>query len=139
LVAGAGAWPALPPATKAVAYTVLFDVDNEDAELMPQMTAQVVFVTGQAAQALTVPLMAVADKAGTTDKAEKAENAEKAEKAGSTQTVRVLDAKGQPEQRTVRLGVRSRHQAEVLEGLQEGERVIVGETPLDRGPRWLQW
>ena len=110
-----------------MAKTGLFDVDNEDAELMPQMTAQVVFVTGQAAQALTVPLMAVADKA------------EKAEKAGSTQTVRVLDAKGQPEQRTVRLGVRSRHQAEVLEGLQEGERVIVGETPLDRGPRWLQW
>lgn len=137
--AGGNAGQAPAPATKAVAYTVLFDVDNEDAELMPQMTAQVVFVTGQAAQALTVPLMAVADKAGTTGKAEKAEKAETAEKAGSTQTVRVLDAKGQPEQRTVRLGVRSRHQAEVLEGLQEGERVIVGETPLDRGPRWLQW
>ena len=100
---------------------MLFDVDNEDAELMPQMTAQVVFVTGQAAQALTVPLMAVTDK------------------GGSAHTARVLDAKGQPEQRTVLLGVRSRHQAEVLEGLQEGERVIVGETPLDRGPRWLQW
>ncbi|MDR3016103.1 MAG: efflux RND transporter periplasmic adaptor subunit [Delftia acidovorans] len=131
--AGGGAGQAPAPATKAVAYTVLFDVDNEDAELMPQMTAQVVFVTGQAVQALTVPLMAV------TDKAEKADKAEKTEKGGSAHTARVLDARGQPEQRTVRLGVRSRHQAEVLEGLQEGERVIVGETPLDRGPRWLQW
>ena len=112
------------PATKAVAYTVLFDVDNEDAELMPQMTAQVVFVTGKAEQALTVPLMAVQAGKG---------------KGKDTHVARVLDARGQPETRDVTLGVRSRHQAQVVEGLQEGERVIVGETPLDRGPRWLQW
>jgi macrolide-specific efflux system membrane fusion protein len=46
-VAGNAATPAA--ATKAVTYTALFDVDNKDAELLPQMTAQVVFVTGSAA------------------------------------------------------------------------------------------
>lgn len=120
--APAGGTAAAPaPATKAVAYTVLFDVGNEDAELMPQMTAQVVFVTASAAQALTVPLTAVQ------------------EGAGGGQLARVLDARGQPEPRPVKLGARSRHQAQVLEGLAEGERVIVGETPLERGFRWLQW
>jgi macrolide-specific efflux system membrane fusion protein len=49
-------------ATKAVTYTALFDVDNQDAELLPQMTAQVVFVTGSAQQALTVPLTALHEK-----------------------------------------------------------------------------
>ncbi|WP_406625040.1 efflux RND transporter periplasmic adaptor subunit [Acidovorax sp. SDU_ACID1] len=117
---GTAASPA--PATKAVAYTVLFDVGNEDAELMPQMTAQVVFVTADAPQALTVPLTAVQER-----------------EDGQGHAARVLDARGQPETRSVRLGVRSRHQAQVLEGLAEGERVIVGETPLERGLRWLQW
>lgn len=118
--AGAGQAPA--PATKAVAYTVLFDVGNEDAELMPQMTAQVVFVTGKAEQALTVPLVAV-----------------QAAQGQDGHVARVLDERGRPEQRSVRLGVRSRHQAQVIQGLREGERVIVGETPRQRGLRWLQW
>lgn len=109
------------PATKAVVYTVLFDVDNEDAELMPQMTAQVVFVTAHAGQALTVPLAAVQEGDG-----------------GGAQ-LRVLDARGQPEARSVKLGVRSRHQVQVLEGLAEGDRVVVGEAPQERGLRWLQW
>lgn len=121
--APAGGTAAAPvPATKAVAYTVLFDVGNEDAELMPQMTAQVVFVTASAAQALTVPLTGVKEGGD-----------------GQGHVARVLDARGRPEQRSVKLGVRSRHQAQVLEGLAEGERVIVGETPLERGLRWLQW
>ncbi|MGB6103235.1 MAG: efflux RND transporter periplasmic adaptor subunit, partial [Pusillimonas sp.] len=46
-------------AAKAVAYTVLFDVDNTDGELMPQMTAQVVFITAQAKQVLAAPLAAL--------------------------------------------------------------------------------
>jgi ABC-type lipoprotein export system ATPase subunit len=71
-------------ATKAVAYTVLFDVDNLDAELMPQMTAQVVFVAERAPQALTVPLVALQPDA-----------------KGDGQVVRVLNARGQPESRAV--------------------------------------
>lgn len=117
--AGAGA-PAA--ATKAVTYTVLFDVDNEDAELMPQMTAQVVFVTAKADQALTVPLTAVR----TSDD-------------GKSQTVRLLGTNQVPQERTVKLGVRSRHQVEVLQGLDEGDRLVVGESRSDGGLRWLKW
>lgn len=118
--AAGGAMPA--PATKAVAYTVLFDVDNGDAELMPQMTAQVVFVTAKAKNALGIPLIAL-----------------NAQSEGDAHTVRVLNAKGQPEARAVRLGVRSRHQVQVLEGLKGGERVVTGESTSAGGFRWLQW
>jgi len=81
-------------AVKAVTYTVLFDVDNADGELMPQMTAQVVFVTDRAQGAIVVPLSALSITAG-------AEGA----------SVRVLEADGQARSRMLRLGVRSRHQA----------------------------
>ena len=118
--AAGGAMPA--PATKAVAYTVLFDVDNEDAELMPQMTAQVVFVTAKAKNALGIPLIAL-----------------NAQSEGDAHTVRVLNAQGQPEARAVRLGVRSRHQVQILEGLKDGERVVTGESTSAGGFRWLQW
>ena len=118
--AAGGAMPA--PATKAVAYTVLFDVDNGDAELMPQMTAQVVFVTAKAKNALGIPLIAL-----------------NAQSEGDAHTVRVLNAQGQPEARAVRLGVRSRHQVQVLEGLKDGERVVTGESTSAGGFRWLQW
>lgn len=121
--AAAGAVAGVPaPATKAVAYTVLFDVDNLDAELMPQMTAQVVFVTARAEQVLTVPLVAVQPGA-----------------QEGEQMVRVLNARGQPEPRTVHTGVRSRHRVAVPQGLQEGEPVITGETVNAGGLRWLQW
>lgn len=109
-------------ATKAVAYTVLFDVDNLDAELMPQMTAQVVFVAERAPQALTVPLVALQPDA-----------------KSDGQVVRVLNARGQPESRSVQTGVRSRHQVAVLQGLEEGEKVVTGETTSAGGLRWLQW
>ena len=121
--AAGGAMPA--PATKAVAYTVLFDVDNEDAELMPQMTAQVVFVTAKAKNALGIPLIALI--------------ALNAQSEGDAHTVRVLNAQDQPEARAVRLGVRSRHQVQILEGLKDGERVVTGESTSAGGFRWLQW
>lgn len=109
-------------AVKAVVYTVLFDVDNADGELMPQMTAQVGFVAAEARGALTVPLAALQAVAA---------------KPGSY-TARVLQADGQPEVREVRVGVRSRHQAEVLGGLAEGEQLIVSDKP-PPATRWLQW
>ncbi|RYF52952.1 MAG: efflux RND transporter periplasmic adaptor subunit, partial [Comamonadaceae bacterium] len=81
-------------ATKAVSYTVLFDVDNADGELMPQMTAQVQFMTAQARHVIAAPLAALQISEG-------------------TYRARVLDAHGQQQSRQVELGVRSRHQAEV--------------------------
>jgi membrane fusion protein, macrolide-specific efflux system len=109
-------------ATKAVVYTVLFDVDNADGALMPQMTAQVVFVTGRAVAAIAVPLAAI-----TTD----------ADTGGAT--ARVLGADGRVQTRTLSLGLRSRHLAEVTGGLREGERLVTGETAAGGGPSWLKW
>ncbi|MDM0014724.1 efflux RND transporter periplasmic adaptor subunit [Variovorax sp. J22P168] len=109
-------------ASKAVVYTVLFDIDNADGELMPKMTAQVGFVAAQARDVLAVPLAAlqpVADRRGVF-------------------AARVLGAKGQPEPREVRIGVRSRHLAEVTDGLREGEALIVSDNP-PVAKRWLQW
>ena len=107
-------------ATKAVAYTALFDVDNADGELMPQMTAQVVFVTAQAEQVLVAPLSAL-------------------QRSEGRYLARVLDAQHQVLPRPVRLGVRSRHQAEVLDGLRAGELLVTAEYAPESGWRWLQW
>jgi macrolide-specific efflux system membrane fusion protein len=117
----ASATPA--PATKAVVYTVLFDVDNADGELMPQMTALVSFVTARAPDAVAVPLASLSEN----------------ESEPGTYTARVLRADGQPETRQVRLGARSRHLAEVREGLHEGDRLITAETRVGGRPRWIQW
>jgi macrolide-specific efflux system membrane fusion protein len=111
------------PATKAVAYTVLFDVDNADGELMPQMTAQVAFVIARAEKAIAVPLAALMAKPG----------------SPGAYTARVMRPGGLPETRQVRLGARSRHLAEVVEGLQEGDRLVIGEATTRGGLRWLQW
>lgn len=113
---------AAPGAAKAVVYTVLFDVDNADGELMPQMTAQAGFVTAQAKGVLAVPLAALTPVEG----------------EQGTYTARVLGADGKPAARTVRVGIRSRHQAEVRQGLAEGDRLVIGETPVG-GVRWIQW
>lgn len=109
-------------ATKAVVYTVLFDVDNADGELMPQMTAQVGFLVVQARRVLAVPLAALTPTDG----------------APGAYTARVLGADGRPATRAVRVGVRSRHLAEVQDGLREGDRLVTGETPTGGLP-WIQW
>ncbi|MDM0026207.1 efflux RND transporter periplasmic adaptor subunit [Variovorax saccharolyticus] len=109
-------------AVKAVVYTVLFDVDNADGELMPKMTAQVGFVAAEAKDVLAVPLAALEPVA-----------ARPGIFAG-----RVLDGDGRVQARELRIGVRDRHLAEVIEGLREGEQIVVGEKP-PADKRWLQW
>ena len=86
---------------------------------MPQMTAQTTFVAAAAPQALSLPLAALTP-------------------ADGGHTVRVLQAGGGIETRRVRVGVRSRHLAQVLGGLQEGEQVITGERSVP-GLRSIQW
>lgn len=46
-------------ANNVVLYTVLFDVDNSDAALLSQMTAQVFFVTSSAENVISVPVGAL--------------------------------------------------------------------------------
>ncbi|MDD1974858.1 efflux RND transporter periplasmic adaptor subunit [Pseudomonas tussilaginis] len=95
---------------KVVLYTVLLDVDNPDNALMAEMTTQVFFVSGRASNVLTVPVAALDDD-------------------GSDERMRiaqVLDANGKVEQRQVRTGLSDRLRVQVLEGLNEGERLLIG-------------
>ncbi|MBB2494343.1 efflux RND transporter periplasmic adaptor subunit [Aquipseudomonas ullengensis] len=120
--AASGDAGAAPVTMKAVQYTVLFDVDNQDGELMPQMTAQVTFVTAAARDVLTAPLEALQAVEG---------------KSGVF-TARILNGKGRPEPREVQIGARSRQRVEVLDGLQENEQLITAELPDTRVARF-QW
>lgn len=110
--AAGGSGAAAAPAMKAVQYTVLFDVDNPDGALMPQMTAQATVVAAAAQGVLVAPLAAFKTASDL--------------HADKTHEVRLL-AERSPDQvvevRRVRLGVRDRLQAEVLEGLAEGDRI----------------
>jgi macrolide-specific efflux system membrane fusion protein len=108
---------------KVVQYVVLFDVGNEDGELMPQMTAQVVFVTDSAKDVVIAPLGALEAVDG---------------KAGFYQA-RVLDAKNNIQVRDVKIGRRDRLSAEVLDGVTSGERLVVGELTADGQIRRFQW
>jgi len=111
------------PAGKVVLYTVLFDVDNADRELMPQMSAQVFFVAASARNVLVAPLPALQAVSGQPGR----------------YTARVLDAQGRILVREVATGVRDRLSAEVLSGLKEGERLVTGvryERAADGRFRW---
>jgi macrolide-specific efflux system membrane fusion protein len=100
-----------------VLYNALFDVPNSDRVLMTQMTAQVFFVLEQADDALLVPMAALAPDAR--------------DGAGSVQ---VVGRDGRVEERAVTIGVRNRISAQVLAGLEEGERVVVGPRSPRAGP-----
>lgn len=95
--------------SKVVLYMALFDVDNSDGELMPQMTAQVSFIAASAKGVLLAPMPALAPVK---------------EKTGWYQA-KVLDG-SKVEQREVRIGLFDRLQGEVLEGLKENELLVTG-------------
>lgn len=94
---------------RVVLYTVLLDVDNADNALMAEMTTQVFFVASQVKDALTVPVAALQ---GTSN--------------ADTQVARVVAKNGRIEQREVRLGISDRLRIQVLEGLNEGDHVLIG-------------
>jgi len=95
--------------SRGVLYSVLLDVDNEDQALMAEMTAQVFFVASRVRGALTAPLAALQ---GSTDRPD-------------VHRVQVLRQDGEPAPREVRTGIRDQRRVEVLEGLAEGERLLV--------------
>ncbi|MBX3639301.1 MAG: efflux RND transporter periplasmic adaptor subunit [Nitrosomonas sp.] len=108
--------------TKAVQYTVLFDVDNSDGELMPQMTAQVVFIVAHAGNVLTVPVHALVPVAQ--------------EDPSDVYQIRVLDHTGKLQVRALQLGVRNRLQVEVVAGLEAGEQIVIGEQDRPQSGRF---
>ncbi len=90
-----------------VLYQALIDVENPDGMLMDAMTTQVFFVRDSAEDALVVPLGAV-----------------RKSKQGS----QVLRKQGERfESVPVKIGVRNRAYAQVLEGLEQGDTVVVGD------------
>jgi membrane fusion protein, macrolide-specific efflux system len=93
----------------AVFYNALFEVPNPDQRLRIAMTAQVSIVLRTASHALNIPASALSAKG-----------------ADGNHTVRVLHQDGRIETRNVRVGINNNVKAEVLAGLNAGERVIVG-------------
>ncbi len=101
--------------TTAIYYNGLFDIPNTDGRLRPLMTAQVNIVLNKVDKALVIPASAL----GKRDRKTKA------------YTVSVLETQGEVKkvvQRQVKIGLNNRVQAQVLEGLKEGEEVVVGEA-----------
>ncbi|CAI8764323.1 membrane fusion protein, macrolide-specific efflux system [Pseudomonas jessenii] len=97
---------------RVVLYTVLLDVDNADNALMAEMTTQVFFVANQAQNVLTAPIAAL--QAGAQE---------------DLQTAQVVASNGSIEQRNVRTGISDRLRVQILDGLQEGDHLLIG--PID--------
>jgi len=89
-----------------VLYNAPFDVDNPRSKLLPQMTAQVFFIVAETKDALLVPTAAL-------------------QRRGRGYQATILHPDGRQETRQVKVGVNDRIQAEVLEGLNEGEVVLM--------------
>lgn len=111
-----------------VLYNALFDVDNPNRALMTQMTAQVFFVVAEAKGALLVPMSAL-NMLPPRPAADNGEGRSRQRRA----TVQVVAEDGRGSPREVEIGVSNRIQAQILSGLQEGERVV--STPSGLGAR----
>ena len=98
----------------AVYYNGLFDVDNADGRLKTGMTAQVYIVQASAKDALTVPSSAL----------------ERRGREGYF--AKVVKENGEIEQRAVKVGLNTNVTAQVIEGLKEGEKVVVAEVTADQ-------
>ncbi|OXI30545.1 macrolide transporter subunit MacA [Burkholderia sp. AU16741] len=98
----------------AVFYNALFDVPNPGHRLRIAMTAQVNIVLGDARNALIIPAAALGEK-----------------RKDGTVAVRVLRADGSTETRHIRIGINNNVRVEVLAGLKDGERVVIGEASAD--------
>jgi macrolide-specific efflux system membrane fusion protein len=94
---------------RVVLYTVLLDVDNADNALMADMTAQVFFVNASAQNVLTAPIAAFEGPGNSEGK----------------QQVQVLAANGQVERRQVHTGMSDRLRIQILDGLAEGDKLLV--------------
>ncbi|RVD74937.1 efflux RND transporter periplasmic adaptor subunit [Pseudomonas koreensis] len=94
---------------RVVLYTVLLDVDNADNALMAEMTTQVFFVADQAKDVLTAPVAAL--QGSTT---------------ANLQTAQVIAANGAIQQREVRTGISDRLKVQIVDGLNEGDHLLIG-------------
>ncbi|MDQ0327432.1 macrolide-specific efflux system membrane fusion protein [Rhodopseudomonas julia] len=108
---------------KAIYYNGIFEVPNQDRELRTYMTAEVHIVLGQANDVLILPSAALGSKG-----------------ADGKYSVHVLEANGNVVERHVEIGLNDKIRAEVVSGLSEGDRVVMGQpgeaaSGQRRGPR----
>ena len=96
----------------AIYYNGLLDVPNPEGRLRISMTAQVYIVQSEAKGVITIPSAAI----------------EQAGRRGPA-SVRVVGADGKPEKRPVKVGINNNVNAQILEGLAEGEKVVLSEAP----------
>jgi len=134
----------------AVYYNALFDVENPDGTLRIDMTAQVSVMLAQAKDALLIPTVALGPKVPEGGRGPGANTANGEQRAARSKqegqrqqrrqpdaaalaksnsyVVRVVNKEGQPEPRTIKVGLNNGSNVQVLEGLKEGELVVVGEV-----------
>jgi macrolide-specific efflux system membrane fusion protein len=104
---------------QAVYFNVLFDAPNQGGSLMPMMTAEVHITTKAAENVLVAPISAFngPDEAG-------------------LYSANLRGADGKPLERKVKLGLISQVEAEILDGLKEGDVLLLStgmEMPMDGG------
>lgn len=99
--------------SSAIYYIGVFDVPNDDGRFRTYMSAEVNIILGQASDVLTIPSSALPETAAT----------------GETE-VRI-EKDGKIETRNVEIGLNNKITAEVKSGLEEGERVVIGQGAAD--------
>ena len=104
-----------------VLYNAQFDVDNPERKLMTQMSAQVFFINAKADDVLTIPVSVLQNRPG------------RPLPDGATGYRLQVMENGKPVERMVKIGLRDRVNAQVLDGLKEGEQ-LAG-TPSAMPPR----
>ncbi|MBF0399877.1 MAG: efflux RND transporter periplasmic adaptor subunit [Magnetococcales bacterium] len=124
-----------------VLYDALFDVPNPDHRLMTQMTAQVFFVVAAAKDALQIPLTALQPPSNGSKKGEAGHRTSSGNREAMNNTsgtdprslfadgrarVQVLENDGEITEREVQVGVMNRFTAQILSGLELGEKVLTG-------------
>jgi len=146
-----------------VLYTAIFDVANPDNQLMTQMTAQVFFVTASAQNVVTVPVSALhqgrghtGGRSGTwtpnqghtsaaqpnaahsrfnlTPEQRTAMRAAMHQPGAKRAMVMVMKADGTVAPQPIVTGVSNRVIAQVLWGLNEGDKIVVGHKQAEVAP-----
>jgi len=95
----------------AIYYNGLLDVPNPEGLLRISMTAQVYVVLNEAKGVITIPSAAIAQTG----------------RRGPA-SVRVVNAQGKAEKREVKVGIDNNVNAQILEGLAVGEKVVLSEA-----------
>jgi macrolide-specific efflux system membrane fusion protein len=96
--------------SSAIYYYGLFEIPNPEGRLKVSMTTQVSIVLNQARQALCIPVAALGEKL-----------------KENRYRIRVLQD-GESRQRIIRTGISNNVQVQVLEGLRQGEKVVLGDS-----------